>query len=91
MKETNIGQDNMAKHNQWLLLDLSLKMIIDGVTQPIQVDSVILKSILNKYMLKKLILISQHEKNLVIWQNMFTVIYLIIFIGFKILTYSISI
>ncbi len=32
-----------------------LKMIIDGVTQPIQVDSVILKSILNKYMLKKLI------------------------------------
>ncbi len=66
MKETNIGQDNMAKLNQWLLLDLSLKTSIDGVTQPIQVDSVILKSILNKYMLKKLILmilmISQHEK-----------------------------
>ncbi len=55
MKETNIGQDNMAKLNQWLLLDLSLKTSIDGVTQPIQVDSVILKIILNKYMLKKLI------------------------------------
>ncbi len=91
MKETNIGQDNIWPS---LINDcysiFQFKMSIDGVTQPIQVDSVILKIILNKYMLKKLIWYHSMKKIGYPTKHVYSDLSNY-FNGFKILTYSIKI